>query len=228
MESDGLAAAQVERVVLDHETRTAHLAAAEVGLREAERRVGDTVLRAPVGGWITDLRIERGEYAQPGRPVVAIQGEGDLEAEIAVPAACAALLEVGQEVQARAVLGSDGPIEAVVLTVARSASMESGLFPVLVQLRAGAHLAAGTSVEIAVPTPVTARWMVPGSAVRSPIGGAAHVMRVRRGRVESVPVVVADVASDSVYVDAPLAAGDRLIVAGHLPLLEGDRVQVVP
>ena len=58
-------------------------------------------------------------------------------------------------------------------------------------------------------------------------GGAPFVFRVRDGRAERVPIQVHGVAGQQVVVDGALRADDRVIVAGHAALLDGDAVRIV-
>ncbi len=72
--------------------------------------------------------------------------------------------------------------------------------------------------------------ILPLNAVIDPVGGAPRVYRLDDGHVRSVPVQVVAASGSRVGVvvgpEARLAAGDRVVVAGHRALTDGQPVRV--
>lgn len=74
---------------------------AQAAIREAESRLGEAVLRAPFDGVVVQRNQEPGDMAMPGGAVLTIQQTQQLRMEAAVPANCAGLVKLGDELKAR-------------------------------------------------------------------------------------------------------------------------------
>ena len=113
---------------------------------------------------------------------------------------------------------------ATVRAVTR-ATGDGRLFPVVVDL--DAPVMPGSSAEVGVPVPLPEGVLaVPLAAVVSPFGTEERVMRVADGVVEEVPVTLAGLHGSDVLVRGPLAAGDAVITAGHVGVVDGGVVEV--
>ena len=64
------------------------------------------------------------------------------------------------------------------------------------------------------------------AAVANPGGQRPFVFKVSQSRVERVFVEVRDLLGERVSLDGDLNTGDRVVVAGHARLLDGDTVEV--
>ena len=80
----------------------ARVAAARDGIREAESRLGETVLKAPFDGVVVKREQEPGDMGLPGKAVLSLQQSRQLRIESAVPALCAGLVSLGDELRVRA------------------------------------------------------------------------------------------------------------------------------
>ena len=67
----------------------------ERSLARAQEDAQDTTLRAPYAGFVVARYVDRGAIVQPGQPVVRINQQAGLEAEISVPIEFARRLRVG-------------------------------------------------------------------------------------------------------------------------------------
>jgi RND family efflux transporter MFP subunit len=76
-------------------TQEASLATALAGVRTAQERASDTVLKAPVSGILSRVDCNVGETVGPYEPVVEIITEGSFEVEAYVPEADIAQLKLG-------------------------------------------------------------------------------------------------------------------------------------
>lgn len=94
------------RQALDAALAAARAAEAQVreardAIREAESSQAETVLRAPFDGVVVERRLEPGDMALPGSPVLVLQESQRLRIESAIPAECAGLVEIGNELKVR-------------------------------------------------------------------------------------------------------------------------------
>jgi multidrug efflux pump subunit AcrA (membrane-fusion protein) len=98
----------------------------------------------------------------------------------------------------------------------------------VVVLEDAAGVVPGITAEVELSLAAEARPAVPLAAVIDPGGSHAAVFRVSGGRVERVPVEVRELVGSRVTVEARLAPGDLVVVAGHASLVDGEAVEVAP
>ncbi|MEM8931650.1 MAG: efflux RND transporter periplasmic adaptor subunit [Acidobacteriota bacterium] len=224
---------EVEHVRAGLDAVEAAEASATARLREAERLLGETVLDAPFDGTVTAVHFEPGELATPGRPVVTLSGDGDLEVEIEVPESIVSRVAAGSTVTVRIpTLGETGDaIDATVDSVSRAAGGAGRLFPVTVRLSAASGVVVGATAEVRLALAQDAALSVPVEAVIDPGGRQPAVFAIADdGRVTKVRVEIGALLGQRVVVTAPetrLAAGDRVVVGGQRGLLDGESVEVV-
>jgi len=215
---------ELDRITAQANAVRASLDAARAAAADADRRASDAVLRAPYGGLVVAVNAQPGETVAPGRPVVELAGDGQLEVEVQVPEAWWAQLAAGQPAAVRLpALGRES--EAHVLHVA-TAARPDGLFPVVVALH-GADLAAGLTADVELGLPIHATAFVPLSAVVDPVGRSPHVVRVVEGQAQKVAIASATLLDDGLAITGDVRPGDELVIAGHARVLDGDRVQVL-
>ncbi|WP_170211064.1 multidrug transporter subunit MdtN [Neokomagataea tanensis] len=101
----------------------ADLAAAQAVLREAQRELRQTTVRAPCDGIVTDLSVASGEYAAVGRPVFTVIDNEHWWVVANFRETQLAVLRPGQKVRVYAMAQPDRPIEGVV------DSLNAGVIP---------------------------------------------------------------------------------------------------
>lgn len=219
---------EVEQVRSGLEAAEAGLAAAEAELAEAERLVREARLVAPFAATVSEVRLEPGEYAHPGVPVVQLSGTDALEVEIEVPEAQRLALQPGAPVRVALPLVSARPVAGRVSSLGRAAARPGRLFPVVVALEASPGVVPGVTAEVELSSGAEARPAVPVAAVIDPGGSDAAVFRVVGERAQRVPIAVLELIGTRVTVEGDLAPGDAVVVAGHASLLDGEAVEVSP
>ncbi len=215
---------ELDRIVAQADAVRASLDAARAAAADADRRAADAVLRAPYGGLVVAVTAQPGETLPPGRPLVELAGDGQLEVEVQVPEAWWAQLAPGQPATVRLpALGqhSEGHVQSVA-----TAARPDGLFPVIVTLDR-TDLAAGLTADVHLGLPIAAGAIVPLSAIVDPVGAEPTVVRVVEGQAHRVPVVAKALLDDGVAITGDLRPGDEVITAGHARVLDGDLVRVL-
>lgn len=203
---------------------------ARARLAEAERRLGETALRAPFAGTVTAVAAEPGETLAAGQPVLELAGDGRLEVEVHVPESLTGMLVEGAAASVRLPLAGAAAPDAVVgrvVRIGRAAGSAGGLFPVRIELDGAPGLVPGLAAEVSFHTAPTREVTVPLAAVLNPGADRPHVFRVIDGQVVRTAVDVAALAGDRVAVRGELAAGDRVVITGQTSLVDGDRVEVI-
>jgi RND family efflux transporter MFP subunit len=225
-ESKAATADELEQTVALAEAVEAAHEAARARLADAERLVGESVLTAPFAGTVAEVRFEVGEFVPAGQPVVVLSGPGKLEVEVGVPER--EVLAISAEDRVRVALPIAGlRTEGRVRRVGRAAASSGGLFPIVVSLDETERVLPGMTAEVAFTLDSGDTLTVPLAAVLNPGGARPQVFRLVDGRVERVAIEVESLLGERVAVSGALTAGDRVVVAGHTALVNGDRVEVV-
>jgi RND family efflux transporter MFP subunit len=222
--TQALSASQLDDARAQREMATDDLARVEAQLREAQYEIGQSVIRAPFPGVVTERFIQRGEYLQTGAATVRLVNTSDVEARATAALTLAANVRPGQMVTVR-----DHGIQKTghVRTVVPVGDDRSRQFEVRVALASPEWLV-GTPVEVSLPssserTVVT----VPRDAlvIRQ---NHSYVLRVTRANtVEELDVTPGAGVADLVEVTGDLAPGDRLVVRGGERLAAGQAVRIV-
>jgi len=89
--------------------QTAQVAAAKAAVEQAEWRLGQKTILAPVSGLVFDTLYREGEFVSPGRPVVRLLPPENRKVRFFVPETELGRLSIGQEV----VLRCDGRTEDI-------------------------------------------------------------------------------------------------------------------
>jgi RND family efflux transporter MFP subunit len=219
-----LSASQLDDARAQRDMSSDDLARVEAQLREAQYEIGQSVIRAPFPGVVTERFIQRGEYLQVGAATVRLVNTGDIEARATAALDLAANVHPGQTVTVR-----DHGIERSghVRTVVPVGDDRSRQFEVRVTL-ADPRWLVGTPVEVSLPSNAARTAVtVPRDAlvIRQ---NHSYVLRVTRANiVEQLDVTPGAGMADSVEVSGPLSPGDRLVIRGGERLAAGQAVRVV-
>ena len=219
-----LSASQLEDARAQREMSTDDLTRADAQLRQVQYDIGQSVIRAPFPGVVTERFIQRGEYVQIGAATVRLVNTADVEARATAALSLAGNVHPGQLVSVR-----DHGIEksGQVRTVVPVGDDRSRQFEVRVALASSGWLV-GTPVEVSLPSAaVRTAVTVPRDAlvIRQ---NHSYVLRLTQSNtVEELDVTPGAGIADVVEVRGPLAAGDRLVIRGGERLAAGQAVQVV-
>src|SRR5882762_4080343 len=213
--TQALSASQLDDARAQRDVSTDDVARADAQLRQAQYEIGQSVIRAPFTGVVTERFIQRGEYVQIGAATVR-------RATAALD--LAANVHPGQAVTVR-----EHGVEktGTVRTVVPVGDDRSRQFEVRVTF-ANPQWLVGTPVEVSLPsTAERTAVTVPRDAlvIRQ---NHSYVLRVTRSdTVEELDVIPGVGFEDAVEVRGALAPGDRLVVRGAERLAAGQAVRVI-
>lgn len=200
-------------------------AQALAAVAQARDQLADAVLRAPFEATVGDLLVEPGDFVQAGQPVMVLAGEHGLEVEVQLPEGLARRLAPGTAVEVRAV-GTGWRLEGRVREVGVARGGRPA--PAVIALPQAEDWEPGISVHVAATLAEEPALTVPLGAVVDPGTGQTRLFRIVNDRAEQVPVRVGRLIGDRVMVQGELAAGERVVIAGHQQLLDGEAVRVLP
>lgn len=199
---------------------------AELALQAAREALADRALRAPFAGVVGLAAVSVGDRVGTDTVLGTLDDRRVLWVDFALPEQHLAQVAVGRplEVQTPAwrgerfagrVLEVDSRVDATTRAVRVRAEVPN----------AGDRLRPGMSFEVALGLPGQGRRpAVPELALQWGREGA-YVWAVREGAARQVAVSVLQRVGEEVWLEAELAAGDRVVVEGVQRLREGRRVQ---
>jgi RND family efflux transporter MFP subunit len=215
-----------------------NLAVADASLRQANKAIEDTVLRAPFVGRVARKLVEDYANVQAKQPVLILQSEGGMEMRVQIPEALwarspqvdsAAQIE-DLNAHIRVVLSSlpEQPIAARITAFASMADPVTRTFRVTVGFEPppGTSVSPGMTGHVAYDLPAEGAAVglhIPADAVFAAADNSPLVWRfdAQSGTVRRHPVTLGELSGDSVLVTSGLEAGDRIAVSGVHTLSDG-------
>lgn len=196
----------------------ANVKSAEASLRQATEQVKHTIVKAPYSGIVTERKIELGEMATPGKPLMTGISLEELRVVVNVPQQ--AIVDIRKSGKARVILDDGREFESNDLTYFPFANPTTKSFYVRVHLAQTIEdIFPGMFVKVAFETGTTEGLRVPESAIvrRSELTGIyaideqtgnVSLRQVRLGRFSGgeVEILAGIDAGQTVALD-PVAAG---------------------
>ncbi|MGA3160132.1 MAG: efflux RND transporter periplasmic adaptor subunit [Terracidiphilus sp.] len=215
----------------DKEAATGQSHAAAAQLHEAEKRLGDTKLRAPISGFVGMRRIDVGDTVGAGIPVIAVLDLNPVKVRVAIPES-----EIGEvregECATVTIPSLDGKqFEGKVETVGVAADPASRTYSAKIVVANPARLLrAGMVSEVRVFSRVMVNAItVPGDAiVHDPQGVAqVYVYVPASQRVYTRRVDVGGPLNNEVEILSGLTGDEQVVVAGQQNVREGSPAKIV-
>lgn len=198
---------------------------AEAALSEARIFRKDTRILAPFDGTVIAKRIEQGDLAAPGTPLLTIEKSGRFRIDVVVPENHIQAVFPEQKLSVRIPAIAGPPLEGIVKTLMPTADPQSRSFIIRVQLPAGIPIRSGMFARVRIPLGDDPMLMIAASAI------------VTQGQLTGVYVVGEDQIArfrlirtgrridDLVEVISGLAAGSRYVAHPPADLKDGRRVE---
>jgi len=205
----------------------AQLADAKSRLASAERQLSDTVLRAPIGGIVSNRAVNAGDVVSIGTELFTIIDPSSMRLEAAVPSDDLSRLKVGATVEFT-VRGYDQRFEGRIQRIAPQADATTRQVPIYVSIpNVGGRLVAGLFAEGRVVTERAEGLVVPVNAVNTS-DATPWVLRVTDGKTERVDVTLGlrDPRTERIQVASGLKEGDTLLRGAAQGMTPGTPVTV--
>lgn len=196
----------------------------EAAVKDAEVQLSYTEIRAPFDGVIARRMVNAGDFANPGQPLLEVEGTADFEVEAAIPDSLAAALRPGAplhcEVAGLQFVGTLKEISSSADTATRAVGVK-------LAIPSGIGVRSGQFARVSVPGPALPVLLVPASAV-SVSGQMERVFVVAEDSRASLRLVKVTGSGDRRVVLSGLSVGDRVILAPPAALRDGNPVEVRP
>ena len=199
-------------------------------LKLAEKALNDTVVRAPISGWIAERSVQRGDKTSPDGKLFSIVDLSRLELEALVPANEVARVRIGQ-VFATTVEGfADKRFTGRVSRIGAQAASGSRAVTIYIEIaNPDAALKAGLFAQGTLSLGRSkARALVPLTALHSE-AGVNFVYAIDNNLIKRVPVEIGmqNEADGVVDIVKGLDAGMRVVSVNLGPLREGASVKLI-
>ncbi|QQX75781.1 MULTISPECIES: efflux RND transporter periplasmic adaptor subunit [Aequorivita] len=212
-----------------YEMAKARLEGAKQMKNEVQSQFAYVNLRAPFSGVVTNKFIEAGDMANPGVPLISVEGPGNFEVTASVPESEISKIKSGTEVQV-IVKSSDKILPGTVTEVSTSAKNTGGQYLVKVVLdKTDADILSGMYATVQFPIERKAditTILVPKEAI------------VKRGQLTGIYTVsqsntallrwlrVGRTFGDNVEVLSGLAADENYIISSEGKLYNGAKITI--
>lgn len=212
-----------------YEMAKARLEGAKQMKNEVQSQFAYVNLRAPFSGVITSKFIEAGDMANPGVPLISVEGPGNFEVIASVPESEISKIKSGSEVQV-IVKSSDKILPGTVTEVSTSARNTGGQFLVKVVLdKTDASILSGMYATVQFPiekkTDVT-NVLVPEEALvkRGQLTGIYTVSQSKTAILRWLRV--GRTFGDNVEVLSGLSADENYIISSEAKLYNGAKLTI--
>lgn len=188
----------------------------------------ETVVEAPIAGWLTKRYFDTGAHVAPGMPLAQIADYHRVKLVVSVPEADISRVRAGAGVAAsfdawpdQKFRGRVSRISPTVDYLSRTAKAEIAIENPGLRLRPGMYGRAEINVRHH-----TGAVVIPTTAILERETGT-QVFVVEAGKAAVRPVDVALDMGEASYLKSGLSFGDKLIVAGQHSVAAGSPVEIV-
>jgi RND family efflux transporter MFP subunit len=200
------------------------LKTAEAAMNAAKAMESYTKITAPISGRIVEKRINLGEMALPGQPILKIEDNRNLRIEVTVREQDLRYIQTGKPVivQIDALPGKE--IKARVAQVVPAADVRTHSFVVKIDVPADKSLITGMYGKALFSIGKREAILVPKTAIVDMSGITGVYIISADGNAVFQMVQTGETQGDSIEAVTGLKAGDRVVVSQHDARLDGRKV----
>jgi membrane fusion protein, multidrug efflux system len=211
---------------MELEQATLGLENAQAGLQAAKAMESYTIITAPISGQIVEKRINLGEMALPGQPLIKIEDNRNLRLEVTMKEQDILSIQPGKPVKVRIDAMPGMEINGTVSQVVQASDVRTHSFIVKIDIPAHNGLITGMYGKAFFNVGRREAILVPKSAVVQMSGiSGVYLVSADRGAVFQM-VQVGEERGNLVEVLSGLKKGDRVISDKHLGRIDGKKVVV--
>jgi RND family efflux transporter MFP subunit len=211
---------------MEMDQATLGLASAKAGLNAAKAMESYTTITAPIDGRIVEKRINLGEMAMPGQPIIKIEDNRHLRLETTVREQDLRYIETGMPVTVRIDALPDTTIKARVAMVVPASDMRTHSFVVKIDVPEHRGLITGMYGRALFRTGTRQALLVPRTALVDLSGITGVYIVSPEGSAVFQMIQPGEVRGDRVEAMTGLKDGDRVIVNQKNAEIEGRPVVV--
>jgi membrane fusion protein, multidrug efflux system len=201
------------------------LEVAKSNYKLAEIQYGNTLIKAPVSGFIAGKYIEEGEFATPGKPVLRIVDIGKIKVRMSMPGKEIRFLKAKDIVNVN-IPSIEKKLQGIVNSIGLVAHQKSKTFTVEVivsnpsnSIRVG-QLCNVTFLTNLIPNAI----IIPRDSI---LEGEHHSVFVAENDKAVQKTVIIQATEKNQAAVKGITVGEKLIYIGHKNLVKGERIKIV-
>ncbi|QYO66744.1 efflux RND transporter periplasmic adaptor subunit [Leptolyngbya sp. 7M] len=203
----------------------AGVATAQTQVNQAQKSVSDTIVTAPISGYVSERNADVGEYISPNTPnakLATIVRTSTLRVKIDIPEANVGKVATGQGVSVQVTAYPDRKFAGSVVRIAPSLNPTTRVLNVEAEVQnVDGLLKPGQFATVRItqskPEPAV---MIPVTAVRT-VGDTNSVFVIKDGAAREVIVQLGLLENDMIQVKRGLVEGDTVAVSNIAQLTDG-------
>jgi RND family efflux transporter MFP subunit len=197
---------------------------AKAGLNAAKAMESYTTIAAPISGQIVEKKINLGEMALPGQPILKIEDNRNLRLEATIKEQDLRFVQAGKAVLVRIDAMPDKEISAHVAQVVQAADIRTHSFIVKIDIPANKSLITGMYGKAFFSTGRREVILVPKAALVEMSGLTGVYIASSEGTAVFQMITPGETYGDSVEVLTGLKSGDTVIVDKQDGSIDGRKV----
>lgn len=205
-------------VVLQESAATAKAGvnSASVAVEAAQNALNNTVVRAPISGYISGRNANKGQMVSPGVELFSIKSTQSVEAQINVTEAIISNISVGTKAIV-SVKSAGEEIEGIVTTVSPTKNQQTGLYQVKVAIDNSLEkLKDGMFADITLTLSASAEALVvPSQSILEDEKGNKYVYVANKDTAKKVNVEIGIITDETTEIVSGIKKGDKVIVSGN-------------
>ncbi len=209
---------------MEMDQATLGLETAEAGLKAAKAMESYTTITAPIPGQIVEKRINLGEMALPGQPVLKIEDNRDLRLEVTVREQDVLAVRPGMTVKVHIDAMPGKELTGRVSQVTPASDIRTHSFNVKIAVPAEKGLITGMYGKASFPTGRREAVLVPSGTLADMAGLTGVYLVTPEGRAIFQMVQPGESFGDQVEIIAGLKPGDRIVAERHEGGIDGRKV----
>lgn len=182
----------------------------------------EVTLKAPADGVVGSLKVQAGQQAAAGTPLLVFLPDHAMVASLQVLPEDTARLHAGQHVHLHGIYDSHASWEGTLTTLGHAVSPQTHMVDAVVMLDGHPRLASGSTLSATIDTSRFKAWAVPRAALQSDAQGS-YLLQIEHGKARRVNVEVLasggtpNAVSGNIDPHAPIITLDsHEIVAGDM------------
>lgn len=192
---------------------------------EARASIGDRVVRAPFGGWVSLRNISAGAVVSAGTEIATVSDISRIKLDFAVPETLLSQIQPGQAIVATAAAYPDQPFRGTIATIDPVLNPQTRAATVRAVLANGDRkLKPGMLLTVAIEAQARTGPAVPELAVVGE-GERSFVFIIENGKAKRVPIRTGLRQNGLVEVTQGLTPGQRVVTEGVVKIAEGQQVR---
>lgn len=204
------------------ESAQAAVSAAQVGIDSAKNNLNNTVVRAPISGYIASRSANKGQMVAQGVEVYAIKATSTIDAEINVTEAIIPYVTVGTKASVAVKTIGKENIEGTVTTVSPVKDAQTGMYKVSVAIaNKDGELKDGMFADITLTIEASVDALtVPSEALLEEENGTKYVYVANGKKAEKKEVQTGIATDEYTEIVSGISEGESVVLSGKEYLSE--------